>query len=305
MTISSVGHHQYAHAPEQRGSRGNQVSTTAIDASLSTAVETADHETNSKNTEATSRHHDGPKGVLGLLQSGHFKGVAAVRLSINFHEQLSGLNQATAQTRLGAAARSLDEQVAGALEVYPQGASEEQVQLVTEVRETFSHAIHAAVAGFNNGETGQDGALTGMQAAFDDLMLALEAAFAVTDEQAAEGEASTLLAATDAADEALQATTVGVVEASAEVPDAAPAGTVEYLATIGQVFNSWMEELQSEMSAISAIPEFTAPKGNGAAFEKFMAIYRDLAGVEMSDDVSVAPEAGVDAMPEEGVDLEI
>ena len=179
------------------------------------------------------------------------------------------------------------------------------MQLVTEARETFSHGIHTAVAGFNNGETGRDGALTGMQAAFDDLMLALEAAFAVADEQAAEGESGTLIAATDAADEALQAMTVGVVEASAEVLDAAPAGTVEYLATIGQVFNSLMEELQSEMSAISAIPEFTTPKGNGAAFEKFMAIYRDLAGVEKSDDVSVTPEAGVDAMLEEGVDLQV
>jgi hypothetical protein len=301
MTITSVGHQHYAPAPDQRSSRGNHVSTTAIDASLSTAVETADHGTNSKNTEAAPRHHDDPKGVLGLLQSGHFKGVAAVRLGINFHEQLSGLNQAPARTRLGAAARSLHEQVSGALEVYPQGASEEQVQLVTEARETFSDAIHTAMAGFKHGETGRDGTLTGMQAAFDDLMLSLEAAFA-----AAEGESGTLIAATDAADETLQATIEGVVEeASAEVLDAVPAGTVEYLATIGQLFNSWMEDRQSEMGAISTIPEFTAPKGNGIAFEKFMAIYRDLAGVEMSDDVSVAPEAGVDAMAEEGVDLEV
>ena len=302
MTISSVGHLQYAHAPEQRG---NHVSTTAIDASLPTAVEATDHATNSKNTEVTPRHHDGPKGVLGLLQSGHFKGVAAVRLGINFHEQLSGLNQASARTRLGEAAASLDEQVAGALEVYPQGASEEQVQLVTEARQTFSDAVHTAVAGFKHAETGRDGTLTGMQAAFDDLMLALEAAFAAADEQAAEGESGTLIAATDAADETLQATIEGVVEVSAEVLDAAPAGSVEYLATIGQVFNSLMEELQSGMSVAAAIPEFTAPKGNGIAFEKFMAIYHDLAGVEMSDDVSVAPEAGVDAMAEEGVDLEV
>lgn len=65
------------------------------------------------------------------------------------------------------------------------------------------------------------------------------------------------------------------------------------------------EGLQSELDAISDIPEFTAPSGNGVAFEKFMAIYRDLAGVGESEGASAVSETGIAAMPEESVDLEV
>ncbi len=41
-------------------------------------------ERDDKNTEAT-------KGVLGLLQEGHFKGVADVRLRINFFDELAAI----------------------------------------------------------------------------------------------------------------------------------------------------------------------------------------------------------------------
>ena len=37
---------------------------------------------------------DGAKGVLRLLQEGHFKGVADVRLRINFHDELAAIEQA-------------------------------------------------------------------------------------------------------------------------------------------------------------------------------------------------------------------
>lgn len=49
-------------------------------------VKTVEEET--KGEETVPIRSDGPKGVLRLLAAGHFKGVADVRLRINFHEEL-------------------------------------------------------------------------------------------------------------------------------------------------------------------------------------------------------------------------
>lgn len=285
MNVSSVGHlHHYTHAA---GHRGNSKPASNHPA----AVEAADDPKASGETRATSSDHDVLKGVVGLLQSGHFKGVAAVRLGINFHEQLSGLDRESARTRVEAAAASLDEQMAGALEAYPEDASEAQVQLASEAQETFSHAIRTAVEGFRSGDSGQDDALAGMQTAFDDMLTALEASFATTDpateDSAADDTADALIAATNEAGGGGQAATGDVVEDTV-------AGTDEYLATLGQVFNSFLEGLQSDMDAINAIPEITPPKGNGAAFDKFMAMYREIAGVASPVDTGTQLAAGID-----------
>jgi len=285
MNVSSVGNsHHYAPAAGHRGSSSQPSNSHA-------AVEATEDPTASSETEAVSRQHDGPKGVVGLLQSGHFKGVAAVRLSINFHEQLSGLNRESAHTRVEAAAASLDEQMAGALEAYPEDASEAQVQLAAEARETFSHAIRTAVEGFRSGDSSQDDALAGMQTAFDDMLTALEASFVTTDpateDSAADDTAEALIAATNEAGGGGQAMTGDVVED-------AVAGADEYLATLGRVFNSFLEGLQSDMDAVNAIPEFTAPKGNGAAFDKFMAMYREIVGITSPVDSGTQLAAGID-----------
>jgi hypothetical protein len=285
MNVSSAGHpHHYTHAAGHRGS-SKPASNPPV------AVEAADDPKVSGETRATSSHHDVLKGVVGLLQSGHFKGVAAVRLGINFHEQLSGLDRESARTRVEAAAASLDEQMAGALEAYPEDASEAQVQLASEAQETFSLAIRAAVEGFRSGDSGQDDALAGMQTAFDDMLTVLEASFATTDpateDSAADDTADALIAATNEAGGGGQATTGDVVED-------AVAGTDEYLATLGQVFNSFLEGLQSGMDAINAIPKFTPPKGNGAAFDKFIAMYREIVGITSPVDTGTQLAAGID-----------
>ncbi|MHC4346455.1 MAG: hypothetical protein ACYSUP_17430, partial [Planctomycetota bacterium] len=41
---------------------------------------------------------DGQRGVIGLLQEGHFKGVSDVRLRINFFDEISGIEAAQVQT---------------------------------------------------------------------------------------------------------------------------------------------------------------------------------------------------------------
>ena len=250
-----------------------------------------DDPTTSRETEAESRHHDGPRGVVGLLQSGHFKGVAAVRLSINFQEQLSGLNQESARTRVEAAVADLDEQMAGALEAYPDDASEAPVQLASEARETFSLAIRTAVEEFRSGGSSQDDTLAGMQAAFDDMLTTLKASIATTDpvkeDSAVDDTADGLLAATSETDGAGQATTGDIAE---EVV----AGADEYLATIGQVFNSFLEGLQSDMNAVNAIPEFTDPNGNSNAFDKFMAMYREIVGIATPVDTDTQLATGID-----------
>ncbi|HUU85634.1 MAG TPA: hypothetical protein VM243_19215, partial [Phycisphaerae bacterium] len=64
---------------------------------------------------ASPKHdkHDGEKvpGVIRLLEAGHFKGVADVRLRINFFEQLSARAEAAAQPVVQDESRQLVETV--------------------------------------------------------------------------------------------------------------------------------------------------------------------------------------------------
>lgn len=168
MNISSVAHPQYhVHASGQRSNRSNHIGNVPIESSRSAATKAEVGMSDIKEPEAMSRSHDGPKGVFGLLQSGHFNGVAAVRLSINFHEQLSGLNLEAVRPQVGE-----------------------------------------------------------------------------------------------------------------------------------------MDGLQPDTDEVNTIPEFTAPNGNGVAFEKFMSIYRGLDGIETFGDTGATPAAGAGAGSEEGVNLQ-
>lgn len=303
MTISAVNNTQhFAQAPILRGNRGNHASTHSPDAKRQTDVGTVAAETGSGATEAASGN-EGPKGVLGLLQSGHFKGVAAARLSINFHEQLNDLNQATERTRVEDMAKDLDEQITVALEGYPEGTSEAQVQHVTEAQEKFTLGIRTAVEGIGEGETGRDDALSGMQAAFDELMQVLESTITATDPsaddsiaagQVAEDDSGTVTGSSDEASAAVQSTQVNASEETDVVLNTASGSAAEYLETIAQVFNSLMEGLHSDIDEINAFPEFTAPNGNGVAFEKFVAMYREIVGVSTFDEPDALPASIID-----------
>lgn len=216
------------------------------------------------------------RGVVRLLEAGHFKGVAAVRLSIVHHDELAARRAASAEAELGAAIADLGAGVSETLASAGEAAPEQQEALET-ARTTFSTAIDDISAALAAGETDREATVGGIQTAFDELMRFVESLL----ETPASGEAAA----------------VGAGEISAEaVPASDPAAdsvapSASLAAALQTLYDGFRESAQASLDASRTEPEFTPPNGNGVAFERFVAMYRQLAD-------PVPPEADAPAEAE-------
>lgn len=235
---------------------------------------------------------DRQKGVLGLLQANHFKGVAAVRLAINFHMELSAQQREVVHSRAGEAVSGLDEKMTEALEAFPEGSSEAQVQAIRTAQGEFSESIQSQLQNFRSGELTQESLAGEISGVYERLAAQVRSALEVTSAVSDEAETPEH-----------EAVTAPAAEVNQDVPDAAreevdlspaagiePAGTEMYLANLQQIFSDALSSVQADLVAVIEVPEFQAPNGNGGAFEKFLNIYRELFDVVVDDDVSAVAE---------------
>ncbi len=228
------------------------------------------------NTEVT----EGPekqKGVVRLLQEGHFKGVADVRLRINFHEELTAIeHQGLAQV--------VQEEVPGILQAVnePLDAllasgelTEEQGALVSEAQTAFNASVQQSADDFLNGNSTDTTPLfSDIQSAFDSLVEALAPLVVpsapITEEvpPAEEGivptETAPILAPVPVA-----------VDADSEPKATEPS----YLDDVSAGFTNAVEHMRSAISDSSVMPELSEPSGNGVAYEKFLAMYNEMRGI--------------------------
>jgi hypothetical protein len=242
---------------------------------------------------------DGPKvkGVVRLLQEGHFKGVADVRLRINHFEELSGLEHESlaqaAEEGLPALLDAVNSQVQFLLDSGE--LTGEQASGVSEAQALFNTQVEEAVGAFVNGHGIQASALVqDVQSAFDALADALSPL--LTALEGAVAEAVTAPVETKAGTESVVATavrveTVGALEASAAtsaavesepVPtaEAPPESVLEgYLGDLRASFDTALGQFGSGVAEASTLPPVSEPSGNGKAYAKFAAMYQELYGV--------------------------
>lgn len=285
MNISSVGQAhsipQLTDRPRVHGRPENQPARSAI------APEATDLEEQvSETVVAKSDQGERTKGVISLLESGHFKGVAAVRLAINFHDELAARRLETGSAELGEAVEGLGNQVDEALTGLPEAITAEQQEGVELAEEQFNAAIRSTFEGFSEGEIDLANAQTGFQAAYDELLLAVKTVVP-TDSAIPDVDADGI-AATESAEVAENIDSVSAT--AGEVEQAG--GTL--LQALDTVFSNFMESLQS--SDAFTMPEFTAPNGNGAAFEKFVSMYREIAGSTVSEAAVPETEDAIDQL---------
>jgi len=258
----------------------------------------------------TSTDEGGTRGVIRLLMAGHFKGVADVRLRINFHEQLQGLQAAGSQAAAGDQAVSVKSAVSEQLTAMIEagGFTEEQVAQVGELQKTFEAAVDAAIQGYTEAETPSMEELTAsIWEAFATLMTSLETLIApaappaelppeIAPEELIETvppPETTVETATAAAEETTDAPQAP--EGEAPVGDAALPGappTPSSLDALQQAFEGAMAEFEKAVAPESFLPELSGPTGNGAAYEKFLAIYQGLYGLTEAE--GDAPAESVD-----------
>lgn len=204
-----------------------------------------------QNTDDTE---DG-KGVLRLLQEEHFKGVSDVRLRINFFEQLNAIEagklQAVAEQKVNAVLESVGGIVDTFLAAEENGLTEEQTAGVPELQETFFQAA----SGYTNEP------VTDLNNAFDDFVEALRDLFAppaLTQEENTTAEAE-----------------------SAGAPGL-PWQT--FIEDLQSAFTTATNELTQAFAEVRILPELSEPNGNGVAYEKFLAIYNELRGLQTPSD---------------------
>ena len=235
-------------------------------------------------TEETVPEAEGARGVIRLLQQGHFQGVADVRLRINFHDELVGMERQQLQALAEENIAGLQQTVADGLNaMVAAGLPEQQA---AELASTFEQTVAGLLQGSpDTGLLSRDTLVAGLESAFGNLLTALPAA-----ESADPTESETTSSATDKPVEQLDAADPGTDADSANEPPA-PQTLLEQLTS---AFSTALEVFTDALDDVTLMPALSAPKGNGTAYQKFLAIYNDLGGT--NPQTPPAPEDIIDTL---------
>lgn len=207
------------------------------------------------------------KGVIRLLQQGHFKGVADIRLRINFHDQLAAIEtahlRAVADENVGDLAESVVPYIRDLVE---KGQVTEELAGV--LVDGFTQKVSRCVEDFLTGQTPSKEALAdNLTSTFQAFVASLAAMTAQSSETADEP--------------AQQTEIVGeILEAVAGEQDdngsAAAEQTAEQSPDITTAFETALEQFMAALNDVRILPEPSGPQGNGLAYQKFFDIYSEL-----------------------------
>ena len=203
-----------------------------------------------QNTDDTE---DG-KGVLSLLQEEHFKGVSDVRLRINFSDQLNAIEAGKLQAVAEQKVNAVLESVGGIVDTFLEEENElteEQAASVLGFQETFVQA-----ASEYNSEP-----VTDLKTAFEEFVEALRNLFASAVQTQEEG-----------------------ITTDTESGDAPGPAWQTFIDDLQSAFAAATNELTQALGDVEILPELSEPKGNGLAYEKFLAIYNELRGLQTPTD---------------------
>lgn len=235
------------------------------------------------------------EGVVRLLQEGHFKGVADVRLRINFFDELSKHAAAEADSNLESGARDLvgliESEMRALLDKIE--VNDETREAVDDLVQEFEDAVAASATAFTDGDLDRAGLADALNAAFATLVDQLRHLLAPPVEPPEPEEAPSESApvgdgtAADESDETEVADPDVTGEAEAdpvpgqETPDNGGEEIVfdleEALAAIREAFDDALAGLFESSNTSAHLPPLSSePSGNGRAYAKFLAIYNEL-----------------------------
>lgn len=252
-----------------------------------------------ENTAPTAVDSEGEKGVLRLLQEGHFRGVADVRLRINFYDELTRASSQNAATELADNAQPLLDELAGKV-----GILGEEHGLATQagdLTEAFAIEVGQLLENAKAGQKSLDTALKDIDDAFSSFLTSLRGAFeeepAVSEETA--GETVTEEPPSADAEAETEQAVASMAEGAAETVD--ESGGSEGLALdafesavneLGTWFTESLASLKEAAVAGQELPPLTAPQGNGKAYAKFLEIYREMSATTQGAQPENSSSAG-------------
>ena len=248
---------------------------------------------------------DEAKGVLRLLEAGHFKGVADVRLRINFFEELSAQAAADAVpaavdgvedllTTMRATIATFADAVASSGTSGDESSSEALVNLT----ENFETQVESLIQDLTTaGSVDEESLESAIRASFEEFLGGLAELFAppadappapIPDPEPVEPpvqDGDDSVTETTSGSEAVQPEDAVPSEPqeTTPVPDVADEPTFEQvydeaLTSLKEAFEAALAELLSSLDGTLRLGEPSAPAGNGGAYDKFLAIYNQLRG---------------------------
>lgn len=238
-------------------------------------------------------------GVLRLLMDGHFKGVADVRLRINFHEEIQALEGAHLTEAAASGFSSFNQTIEGQIAALKDSGllSEEQIAAL----DAFYANVQTAQSEFPDG-TGLTELMERFQTELETLMGLLNPPAPVielpveqtvpedvvpaepdeptetTEPQPAAAEPTELTEPQEPAQEP------GAVEPAAEPltveptePQTLEPSPLQLLVEgFEQSIQEAIDDLQSGLSSTSVLPPISEPSGKGGAYAKFIEIYESM-----------------------------
>lgn len=195
------------------------------------------------------------RGVIRLLQAGHFRGVADVVLRIRFHDELVASTAADRAQAAADEAESLTQAGDQALEelLATEGVTEDQVGAVQQLKADFAQTVTDLVATFLAGDQSDLGQFAAeVRSAFEEFLSAVQSVF---------------------------------LHGGEETPPAIP----EALESLSEAGLAALAQMEAAGSAVANLPPLSPPSGNGVAYEKFLAVYRELYGLEAGPEQPTEP----------------
>jgi hypothetical protein len=227
-------------------------------------------------TEETDGDGDKAAGVLRLLEAGHFKGVADVRLRINFFEELSARASAAAAPAVRGQAGDLIATMNARVDelIKPLATDEAAQATVDELRGQFGAAVQAASEQYaSDAGVNGDSLIEAIQSAFDVLVHGLRGLLTPPPPPGEADAPAEPPAAAPVEGEAPAEPPLGV----ADTP--APSPLDNALASLTTAFDELLSGLGDSVATALHLPDPSPPSGNGSAYDKFLAIYNALRGV--------------------------
>ena len=244
------------------------------------------------------------RGVMRLLAANHFRGVADVRLRINFFDELSAVRESAANTVAESESQVFLEGVSGALDEFLASLSldDKTMKAIGERIASFENDVRAALKSNITASSVDADVLGGaLRGVFEDLAAEISLLVtpptddvvservvdrkgptpdAVVDQPGDSGDADVL-----AAEESRDAPSL--VDATVIKQDDAEPLADSSLTVLMEAFEGFLGDYLSLIQSASQLADPAPYDGNGNAYAKFLAIYNELRGVSSTVDEQV------------------
>ena len=288
MNVNAVGHDSIAQPVSKLNEKAVKVTAETTDTVSMACPARCDARIPSERSEDVQPiaphepggNDDKPRGVIRLLEAGHFKGVADLRLRINFFDELSERAAAAAGPTLTEKSADLVTTMTDKVDdvVVALGVDEQTQASIQGLVDEFGSAVQDAVdQGLPSGTVGPDALVDPFQSAFDALVENLTALLSPVDD--VEEPALEVADAVRIDPKRPGGDVIDNPRESLEEPAEEPAMTVdEAIALLTGAFQEALTELFNSISEAMQLPDPSPPTGRGVAYDKFLAIYNQLRG---------------------------